>query len=82
MIYRCSRARHATTSDPADAWHWLLCAIVERAIRDARRKHRPSLEARQFLMEPAPTQLMLAIGLDPAAVRERAVAEWCRGQGG
>lgn len=77
MIYRCTAARR-TTADPCDAWLDMLRAVFLRAIRDAQRKYRPSLDARLFLFEPAPGELMRAVDLDPAAVRAAAVAEWVR----
>lgn len=69
--------------DPTlNAWHQLACAVLHRAILDARQPSAGSacnFRARFYLMSDDCEWLVGAVGLDVETMRERALGQWVNG---
>jgi hypothetical protein len=73
--YRTGR----TQPDPRDAYHYLACAVLHRAVLDSRQASLAQwiqVDARQFLMGPDGEWYMRLLDLDAGGVREALVLQW------
>lgn len=65
--------------DTLNGWFNLACAILHRAVLDARQpsvKACWKLNARLFLMSEQAEWIAGGVGLDVSALRDRALAQW------
>ena len=65
--------------DPTlDAWFNLTCAVIRRAVKDARGgcPMYQCIEARSFLYEPCAEWLIESLGLDVDRMRAKLIRDW------